>query len=455
MHFNFLSRPSEIARDLPGFQRALPEEGPLVREGVTLFRSALAIRCLAMASTVILQLWATRVILHQLGATQLALWTLIYQVVIFLSMLDIGLGQGISRMIAEYEGESSDRTAAFWATIKSMAGVIGLVYASVMVASALYTPRLLAIPGSEILPFTTALLIFAGWGLMRFRFALAGWSMYAKSDLVGAALFDFSLVVLRPLAMIVACLLLGGGMVTMALAVIASEALVYILARFRAMPIVCGKAEAAIFWRILRFSGSMTVISLVGGSFFYLTGFLIGSYRTLQDVNIYQCSTMLGFILMRLSYLPLYTAFPMLVRAGRSSTLTENLRSNRSFLIYFSIGVLICAVAFIAINHIFVSLWLGDGFYAGDLFTSLFVLYIVFTIFQAMMKTALSSISESQWRLAGFTVIEIGVIILIAPMVLDHGLTFFPMLLIIGHLIPTSLCILQLRSRMLVDAHAT
>jgi O-antigen/teichoic acid export membrane protein len=454
VHINFLGHQSDIAQELPGLQRALPPTAPQVREGASLFRSALTIRCIAMASTAILQLWATRVILHQLGTTQLALWTLIYQIVLFLSMLDIGLGQGISRMIVDYEGGSTDRTAAFWGTIKGMAGVIGLFYASIMVASAVYTPHFLAIPPSEVLSFTTALLIFAGWGLVRFRFALAGWSMYAKSDLVGAALFDFSLVVLRPLGVIVACRWIDGGLVTMALTVIASEALVYILSRFRAPPIACGKAEAEIFWRTLRFSGSMTIIALVGGSFFYLTGYLIGCYRTLQDVNIYQCSTMLGFLLMRLSSLPLQTAFPILVRAGRNTSLTENLRINRTPMVYFGVGVLICAVAFIAMNHIFVSLWVGENFYAGDLFTALFILYIVFTIFQTSMKTALASISESQWQLAGFTMIEIGLIVVVAPRVLAHGLTLFPVLLIIGHLIPTAFCIRQIRMRLQVGTHA-
>jgi O-antigen/teichoic acid export membrane protein len=451
---NTLDRHSEITQEMPGGQGTLPSTAHQSKEGATLFKFALIIRCLAMAATAILQLWATTVVLHQLGTTQLALWTLIYQIVIFLSMLDIGLGQGISRMIADYEGGSPERSASFWGTIKSMAWMIGLVYACIMVASALYTPHFVAIPQIEVLPFTTALLIFAGWGLVRFRFALAGWTMYAKSDLVGAALFDFSLVVLRPLGVIVACRWIDGGMVTMALMVVASEAMVYLLSRFRAQPIAFGKAEAEIFWHILRFSGSMTIISLVGGSFFYLTGFLIGCYRTLQDVNIYQCSTMLGFLLMRLSFLPLQTAFPILVRAGRNSSLTENLRINRASILYFGFGVLISAMAVIAINHVFVSLWVGDDFYAGDMFTSFFILYIVFTIFQTSMKTALASITESQWQLAGFTMIEIALIIVIAPMILSHGLTFFPILMIIGHLIPTTLCIRQIRSRMQDGAHA-
>jgi O-antigen/teichoic acid export membrane protein len=278
--------------------------------------------------------------------------------------------------------------------------------------------------------------------------------MYAKSDLVGAALFDFSLAVLRPLGMIVACIWMGGGMVTMTLTVIAGEALAYLLSRFWTTPIDYGTAEMEIFWRVLRFSGSMTVISMVGGSFFYLTGLLIGCYRTLQDVNIYQCSTMLGILLLRLSFLPLQTVFPILVRAGRKSTFTENWRINRAPMVYYGIGVLISAIAFIAMNRIFVSLWVGDGFYAGDLFTLLFILYIVLKIFQALINTALATICESQWKLAGFTMIEIGLIVLISPRVLAHGLTFFPVLLIIGLLIPTALIIRQNIIRMQVDARA-
>ncbi len=427
---------------------------PSLPENARFFRHALLIRCLAMGLTAILQLLVTRVILHQLGTTQLALWTLIYQIVIFLSMLDIGVGQGISRLIAEYGNGSPDRLAPFWGTIKSISWLIGLVYAAILVAGALVAPHFLTMSRAEALPFTTALLIFAGWGLFRFRLALPGWGMYATTDLIGAALFDFSLVVLRPVAIIAICWWVDSGIVFMALAVIATEALVYALARLRAPRFRFGKAESEIFWRLLRYSGSITVISLAGGSFFYLTGYLIGSLRTLQDVNIYQCSTILGFLVLRLSSLPLQTAFPILVQSGRDTSLKDKVRLNRKTLLSYGAAVLIGSLLLIFANRFFVSLWVGDAFYAGDTFTILFAVYILINIFQTTMKTALASISDDQWQLAGLVLAEIALIVACAPYVLAHGLPFFPALLIAGHLLPAALCAWQIARRMRHSTHA-
>jgi O-antigen/teichoic acid export membrane protein len=423
-------------------------------EKTRFFRHALIIRCLGMGLAAILQLLVTRVILHHLGNTQLALWTLIYQIVIFLSMLDIGVGQGISRLIAEYETISPARLAGFWGTIKGISWMIGLIYAGILVAGALAAPHFLAMPEAEALPFTTALYTFAGWGLFRFRLALPGWGMYASTDLIGAALFDFSLVVLRPLAIIATCLWLDRGIVGMAMAVIATEAVVYALARLRALPIEFGRAVPEITWRLLRYSGSITIISLAGGSFFYLTGYLIGSIRTLQDVNIYQCSTMLGFLVLRLSSLPLQTAFPILVHSGRDTSLKENVRLNRGPLLLYGTAVLLGSLLFILANHLFVSLWVGDAYYAGDLFTIFFAIYVLVNIFQTAMKTALASISDDQWQLAGLVLLEIILIVLCAPYVLAHGLAVFPALLIVGNLMPAALCARQIARNIRHTPHA-
>jgi O-antigen/teichoic acid export membrane protein len=446
--------PATIERETVDGQVASPPTPPSRPHSARYFRHALIIRCLAMGLAAILQLLVTRVILHQLGTTPLALWTLIYQIVIFLSMLDIGVGQGISRLIAEYEVGSPARLGAFWGTIKSISWLIGLLYAAILVAGALVAPHFLAMSQQEALPFTTALLIFAGWGLFRFRLALPGWGMYAASDLIGAALFDFSLAVLRPLAIIAMCLWIDSGLVSMGLAVIAAEMLVYALARLRAPRSAFAKAEAEILGRILRYSGSVTVISLAGGSFFYLTGYLIGSLRTLQDVNIYQCSTILGFLVLRLSSLPLQTAFPILVHSGRDTSLKDNLRLNRTALLSYGAAVLLGSLLLIAANHFFVSLWVGDAFYAGDTFTILFAAYILLNIFQTTMKTALASISDDQWQLAGLVLVEIALIVACAPYVLAHGLTVFPALLIAGHLLPTTLCIQQITRRLRHPSHA-
>jgi O-antigen/teichoic acid export membrane protein len=446
--------PIVIERGLANGQLASSSVPPSQPESTRFFRHALIIRCVAMGLAAFLQLLVTRVILHQLGNTQLALWTLIYQIVIFLSMLDIGVGQGISRLIAEYEAISHDRLAGFWGTIKSIGWMIGLIYASILVVGALVAPHILTMSQSEALPFTTAMFIFAGWGLFRFRLALPGWGMYATTDLIGAAMFDFSLVVLRPLGIIAICHWFDYGIVGMAISVIATEAIVYALARLRAPRIHFGKAETAIVWRILRYSGSVTVISLAGGSFFYLTGYLIGSIKSLQDVNIYQCSTMLGFLVLRLSNLPLQTVFPILVHFGRGTSLKENLHLNRKPLLYYGAAVLLGAMLLICANHLFVTLWVGEEFYAGDLFTLLFGAYIIINIFQTTMKTALASISDGQWQLAGFVLVEIVLIVVCAPYVLAYGLTFFPGLLMVGNLIPAALCIRQIASRIRRTPHA-
>jgi O-antigen/teichoic acid export membrane protein len=440
--------PITIDRGIASNQLA-PLSTPPSRHGsARFFKHALIIRCLAMGLAAMLQLLVTRVILHQLGNTQLALWTLIYQIVIFLSMLDIGVGNGISRLIAEYEAISQERLAAFWGTIKSIGWMIGMIYAVILVAGALVAPHILTMSKSDVRPFTTAMLIFAGWGLFRFRLALPGWGMYAATDLIGAAMFDFSMVVLRPLGIIAICYLCDYGIVGMAIGVITSEAIVYALARLRAPRIHFGKAETVIIWRMLWYSGSITVIALAGGSFFYLTGYLIGSIKSLQDINIYQCSTMLGFLVLRLSSLPLQTIFPILVNSGRDTSLRENIRLNRRLIFGYGISVFLGAAMFFCANHLFVKLWVGDAYYAGDLFTLLFGVYIIINIFQATMKTALASISDGQWQLVGMVLLEIAVIVVCAPSVLAHGLTLFPALMILGHLFPVGLCVWQITIQM-------
>jgi hypothetical protein len=71
VHINFLGHQSDISQELPGLQQALPPTATQAWEGASLFRSSLTIRCIAMASTAILQLWATGVILYQLAAQKI------------------------------------------------------------------------------------------------------------------------------------------------------------------------------------------------------------------------------------------------------------------------------------------------------------------------------------------------------------------------------------------------
>lgn len=104
----------------------------------------------------------TPFILRQLGATTYGLWALIGSLVAYGSLLDLGIGNAVTKYTAEYTARGEDdRTRRLIATALRLYSLLGFIVVAATIALAPFVPRLLRVPLDQR-PTAAWLVILAG-----------------------------------------------------------------------------------------------------------------------------------------------------------------------------------------------------------------------------------------------------------------------------------------------------
>ena len=116
------------------------------------------------AVSIVSGLVVTPVVIHAIGDTEFGLWSFIGSLVIYLALLDLGVGPSIVRFGAEYRGRRSpEETSALASTGLVIYAVVGVVTIPVGFALAYFVPVLIELPEELEWParLATGLLVLA------------------------------------------------------------------------------------------------------------------------------------------------------------------------------------------------------------------------------------------------------------------------------------------------------
>ena len=381
------------------------------------------------------QLLLAPIVKSKLGASGLGVWHLIFQTFVFLQLIDFGWSNGIVREIASVRYDAAGQPPHnLLKTTQRLLSATGVVFAIAGIGAALLVPQFIDIPSTFKHEFTIALLIFSGWGVARYHYALPLLALRGQNRLVAYNGLEIVQGAGRPV--LGALMVLSNlGIVGLAAGYAMAEAACrWIALRLSRIDFTGGLFDRAIFYRTLKFGGATGTISLSALISFYSSAFIVGWKLGVTQVAVYQCSIALPLLLMRLSIIPFTNRLPLLItslhRKHNPSQMTAAIHLHL-LVLAVSTGLL---TGIVMLNELFVRLWIGAELFAGMHFTLVFCLFV----FMSIARHAGFMVLQAKDRLKFFTLIhllEAPLALLLSIMLIDSmGLTGVAVSLVVAAL---------------------
>ncbi len=317
----------------------------------------------------LLALALTPVLVHQLGLERWGLFTLALALVGVFGVFDFGVGQALTRAVAERigAGRAEEATGLVAAALATLAGISLLAAAGLWLAVPALVQRLLSVPEAlqpqaiaafRVMALAAPLVVLnaALWGV------LAAWQRFRAANLVTIPVNVF--YYLGP----VLVLLVWDSLVGVMLALIACRLANTLSYTWLVRPLLPGFSWRGIRLRLvlplLKLGGFMTFTGLATQALLYADRFLIGAMLSLSAVAFY--ATPLDLVL-RVWILPVAVAQTLLPAfAGtflRDPPVTAALL-RRGALAIMAL-VLPASLLLVAAAGPLLTLWLGAEFAAG------------------------------------------------------------------------------------------
>jgi O-antigen/teichoic acid export membrane protein len=338
---------------------------------------AVVLGWMGVAFSSIGQLAIPAIIVRSLGADALPLWQYIVSL-FFLSLLaELGVSQGVVRVLIANYGDSNKYAVAYNSAKKPL-WLIGLAVFSANIALVFY-----AITTGSVIPekqsvFVVAMAIFAIWGCIKSRYALPMHAIMAEGAVAKHAGVGALISCVRPLAG-VAVLWLGGSLIQMVAVYVLSEALAMTLGLWcahRPTAKIAGPNGPMLRKEILSFGLSNGVQGLATQSGNYLQPLVIATLIGFKEVSVFVSSLTLVILAQRFIYPAFSPWYPRLIKWGASGNTAFFPEDFRRYLPRVLWALLIPSIIIYLSNGAFVGLWVGAEFYAGNLFTFLAILHL-------------------------------------------------------------------------------
>jgi len=326
-----------------------------------------------------LQIVLMPLILRLAGQEVLGVYAILLQVIGYLALFDLGLYTALTRSLSQ----ATDQPARFAALLR--AGVLflsisGAIYAAAGAGLALALPGLFHLSGALAGQARLALLILAGWGLLRFPLGLFGTALLSIQDLTWPPLLALAANALRMVLAILA--VLGGwGIIGLSVASIVGEAALYGILALRFMRLrpglfqLRGRLDRPLLIEQLRFGLRAFWGNLAGRVVFFSDSLVVGNLYGAAMTSIYYNTQMPISVAYSLVYHLADNASPgineLWARGDREKLRDIFLRLQRLTLL---------AVAPIVIGGLFylravIGTWVGPAQFGGQLMTLWLVLF--------------------------------------------------------------------------------
>jgi O-antigen/teichoic acid export membrane protein len=328
------------------------------------------------------QLMLAPVIKHELGATGLGIWHLIFQTFICLQLIDFGWSNAIVREFASVRW--NDMRPSHFHLIKTaqiLFTTTGLLFALIGIGAAFTLPRLVEIPEALRSDFAIAVLLLSLWGMGRYHFGLPLLALRGRNRIAAFNALELFVGIGRPI-LAAAMALAHLGLVGIAAGYALAEAAARWFAR-QLCPLDNrgGKFDRNTFYRAIKFGGATGVISVSILITFYSSSFIVGWKMGVTEVAVYQSTIALPLLLMRLAIIPFTNRLPALIssfqREDHPVVMPPPAAQTHLMVLALSVFFLL---GICMINETFVTLWVGSELFAGERFTLLFSLFLLMRI---------------------------------------------------------------------------
>lgn len=340
---------------------------------------------LFMIISMLLSIIITPLILKFLNKEEYGFYTILFQIVGYLTMLDFGLGGAIARFLAANRGEEDSSKLAINKIISTSFFTYSVLGALVILAGFCLTPL---IPqfinmgpdlGDVAVSITLTLSVFVG---LQFPLRVFSSIFYAHQKQLLSNIMGFTISFLNS-TLPVLFLYLNQGLwsfvYTNIICSILSIIVTFMLMRkfYSFLRIRISYFDKSLLGQLFSFGFFLFLNAVASQVVFFTDRFFIGSFVSLSAVAIYSLTAKAPELSRELIYRITDNAYPAMVEIN-SREGENRLKSIHQKLLL--ITVCFIGIAFwmiFIINDWFLTLWVGDGFFAGQLILVLTLLIML------------------------------------------------------------------------------
>lgn len=326
-------------------------------------------------------------VLRVAGQETLGAYGALMQVIGYLALVDLGFGVALSRYLAQAFGydDQKERFGKIFTTGRTFYLASNCVVALFAFILSIYVGNLFSLSSSVEMQARIGLRVLAVWSVLRTPLAVYGGALIATQNLAAANIINMVGNVFR-LILSLGMVLLGFDLIGLILAGVFAEAVTFSLQWRQHRKIYptekfgWGIPNWRLFREMLGF-GIGYLLVIIGGRLAFNTdnlvvGYLYGGVAT----SIYYTTQMPTFLLIALIWKITDNAGPAFNELYAKKEM-ERLRNAYYKLIKYGLipslglglGLLVC-------NRILITLWVGEGQYAGNLMTVSLALFAVGTV---------------------------------------------------------------------------
>ena len=326
-------------------------------------------------------------VLRVAGQETLGAYAALMQVIGYLALVDLGFGVALSRYLAQAFGydDQKKRFSAIFTTGRTFYLASNCVVALFAFILSIYVGNLFSLSSSVETQARIGLWILAAWGVLRTPLAVYGGALIATQHLAAANIISMVGNALR-LILSLGMVLFGFDLIGLMLAGVFAEAATFSLQRWQYRKTYPGEKFGwgipnwQLFREMLGF-GIGYLLVIIGGQLTFNTdsavvGYLYGGVAT----SIYYTTQMPTFLLIALIWKITDNAAPAFNELYAKKE-TERLQNAYYKLIKYglilSLGL---GLGLLALNRTLITLWVGEGQYAGNVMTISLALFAIGTV---------------------------------------------------------------------------
>lgn len=326
-------------------------------------------------------------VLHVAGQETLGAYGALVQVIGCLALVDLGFGVALSRYLAQAFGYSDQkkRFEEIFTTGRTFYLVSNSVFALLAIILSAYVGSLLSLSSPVEVQARSGLWILAAWSILRTPLAVYGSALIATQNLAVANIISMVGNALR-LILSLGMILLGFDLIGLMLAGVFAEAVTYSLQRRQYRKIYpsekfgWGIPHWRLFREMLRFGIGYFLVIVGGRLIFYTDNLVVGYLYGGVAVSIYYATQIPTFLLITLIWKITDNATPAFNELYAKKEI-EKLRRVYSKLMKYglilSVGL---GLGLLVLNRNLITLWVGEGQYAGNVMTMSLALFAIATV---------------------------------------------------------------------------
>jgi O-antigen/teichoic acid export membrane protein len=376
-----------------------------------------------MILNMLVSIVATPLILKFLDREEYGFYVILFQIIGYLSVLDLGLGGAITRSLASNRGEDEVSKLAInrivstsfftYSFLGAVVIILGFCFAPIMPKYFAMHSALSAIA----VPITLTLSIFIG---LQFPLKVFGSIFYAHQRQLLSNTVGFSITLLNTILPVI-LLYLGQGLWSFVYTNIVCS-LIYIIATFVLMrkyypflKISRSYFQKNLLQQLFNFGFFLFLGSVAYQVVFFTDRFFIGAFVSLTAATMYSLTIKAPDILRELIFKITDNALPAMVEIGTKEAENKSKTVHQKLLL---ITVCLSGIAFwlmYILNQWFLLLWVGNQYFAGQ--SILFLALVIMVQHNILHVSGLS--------LYGIGVIKGSSLMQIAEAILNLGLTIW------------------------------